>query len=106
MEKRTGGKGREGSFQVKQHPTDFIGSADDNTFRTEPAYYDNSQVLSRGNFWDCLGVGWVMEREDVSDEMGGVTTGKALVFDGVEVHLYIFDQLALMIREFWRISWW
>ncbi len=25
-EKNIGGKGREGSFQVKQHPTDFIGS--------------------------------------------------------------------------------
>ncbi len=35
-QKNTGGKGREGSFQVKQHPTGFIGSADNITFSTEP----------------------------------------------------------------------
>ncbi len=34
--KNTGGKGREGSFQVKQHPTGFIGSANDIIFSTEP----------------------------------------------------------------------
>ncbi len=34
-EKNIGGKGREGSFQVKQRPTRFIGSADDIIFRTE-----------------------------------------------------------------------
>ncbi len=28
-EKNIAGKGREGSFQVKQHPLGFIGSADD-----------------------------------------------------------------------------
>ncbi len=35
-DKNTGGKGREGSFQVKQHPVEFIGSADDVIFSTEP----------------------------------------------------------------------
>ncbi len=35
-EKNTGSKGHEGSFQVKQHPTGFIGSADDIIFTTEP----------------------------------------------------------------------
>ncbi len=34
--KNTGNKGREGSFQVKQHPTGFIGSADNIIFSTEP----------------------------------------------------------------------
>ncbi len=34
--KNIGGKGLEGSFQVKQHPTGFIGSADDIIFSTEP----------------------------------------------------------------------
>ncbi len=32
----TVGKGREGSFKVKQHPVDFFGSADDVIFSTEP----------------------------------------------------------------------
>ncbi len=36
-----------------------------------------------------FGVGWVMGREDVSDEMGGVTNGKMLAFGGVEVQLPI-----------------
>ncbi len=31
-----GGKGREGSFQVKQHPTGFVGSTDDIIFSTGP----------------------------------------------------------------------
>ncbi len=35
-EKNTGGKGREGSFQVKQHPTGFIGSADGIIFSSGP----------------------------------------------------------------------
>ncbi len=35
-EKNTGGKGREGSFQVKQHPTGFIGSADGIILSTKP----------------------------------------------------------------------
>ncbi len=34
--KNTEGKGREGQFQVKQHPMGFIGSADDIIFSTEP----------------------------------------------------------------------
>ncbi len=32
----TGGKDREGSFQTTQHPTGFIGSADDIIFSTKP----------------------------------------------------------------------
>ncbi len=36
VEKNIRGKGREGSFQVKQHPMGFIGSADDIIFSTEP----------------------------------------------------------------------
>ncbi len=35
-EKITVRKGRKGSFQVKQHPTGFIGSADDIISSTEP----------------------------------------------------------------------
>ncbi len=35
-EKNTGGNCRKGSFQVKQHPTGFIGSTDDIIFSTEP----------------------------------------------------------------------
>ncbi len=35
-EKNTGDKGCEESFQVKQHPTDFIVSTDDIIFGTEP----------------------------------------------------------------------
>ncbi len=36
-EKNVGGKGHEGSFQVNQHPTGFIGSADDIIFSIEPS---------------------------------------------------------------------
>ncbi len=49
-EKITGGKGRKGSFQVKQHPTGFIGSTDDIIFSTEPGVKDDSQVIGGG---DC-----------------------------------------------------
>ncbi len=35
-EKNTGGKGREGSVQVKRHPMGFIGSAEDIIFNIEP----------------------------------------------------------------------
>ncbi len=35
-QKNTVVKGREGSFQVKQLPTGFIGGADDIIFSTEP----------------------------------------------------------------------
>ncbi len=34
-EKNIGGKGHNGLFQVRQHPTGFIGSADDIIFSTE-----------------------------------------------------------------------
>ncbi len=84
-EKHIGGKGREGSFQVKQHPTVFIGSADDMTFNTEPGALENSQAFGGGDCWYGLGVGWVVGREGVSDEMGGVTNGKVLAFGGVVV---------------------
>ncbi len=53
-EKNTGLKDHEESFQVKQHSTGFIGSADDST---EPGVQDNSQVFSGGNFSYCLCVG-------------------------------------------------
>ncbi len=46
---------------------------------------DNSQVFSGGNFWNCLGVGWVMGREGVSEKMGGAFNWKVLAFGGVEV---------------------
>ncbi len=39
---------------------------------TEPAVLDNSQGLVL-EIWDCLGVGWVMGRESVSDKMGEFT---------------------------------
>ncbi len=70
---------------VKQHPTGFICSADGIIFSTEPEVYDNSQVFSGGNFWDYLGVGWVMGPEGVSDQTGGATNAKVLAFGGVEV---------------------
>ncbi len=35
-EKNIGGKDREGSFEVKQHPTGFIGNTNDIIFSTEP----------------------------------------------------------------------
>ncbi len=50
----------------------------------------NSLVLGAGGFWYGVGVGWVMGREGVSDEMGGVTNGQVLAFDGIEVELPIF----------------
>ncbi len=50
-EKNTGGKGRKGSFQVKQHPTGFIGSTDDIIFSTEPGVYDDSQVFGGADCW-------------------------------------------------------
>ncbi len=73
--KNTGGKGLEGSSQVKQHPTGFIGSTDGIIFSTEPEVYDNSQALSGENLWDYLGVGWVMGPEGVSAKIGGATNG-------------------------------
>ncbi len=45
----------------------------------------HSQVYSDGNFWDCLGVGWGMGQDGVSDKMWEVLT-----FGGVEVYLPIF----------------
>ncbi len=46
--------------------------------------------LSAGNFWDCLGVGWVMEQEGVSVKIAEVFNGKVLAFGGFEVQLPIF----------------
>ncbi len=89
QEKNIGGKGRKGSFQVKHHPTGFIGNTDDIIFSTEPGVWDNSQVFGGGDCWYGLGVGWVMGREGVSDETGGVTNGKVLTFGVVEVQLPI-----------------
>ncbi len=50
-EKNTGGKGRKGSFQVKQRPTGFIGSIDDIIFSIEPGFLDDSQVFGGGDCW-------------------------------------------------------
>ncbi len=55
--KNTGVKGREGSFQVKQHSTGFTGSADDIIVNTEAGVKGNFQVFGGGNFWYCPGVG-------------------------------------------------
>ncbi len=40
-----------------------------------------------------------MEREGVSDEMGGVTTGKVLAFGGVEVQFPIFGPVGANIQR-------
>ncbi len=48
-----------------------------------------SQVFGGGTCWYGLGVGWVMGREGVSDEMEGFINGKMLAFGGVEVQLPI-----------------
>ncbi len=55
--KNTGSKGREKSFQIKQHPTGFIGSADDITFSIETDIEGNFQVFGGGTVWGCLSVG-------------------------------------------------
>ncbi len=39
--------------------------------------------------WYGLGVGWVMGRNGVSDEIRGITNGKVLTFDGIEAQLPI-----------------
>ncbi len=75
MYKRRKILGREGSIQVEQHATGFIGSTAAIILSTEPSVYGNAQGFSGGHGWDCLGVGWVMGREGVSDEMGEVTNG-------------------------------
>ncbi len=46
-------------------------------------------IPSSEDCWYGLGIGWVMGREDVSDEMGGVSNGEVLAFGGVEVQLPI-----------------
>ncbi len=51
-ETNAGYMGRHGSFQIKQHSTGFIGSADDIIFSTEPGIEANSLVISGENFWD------------------------------------------------------
>ncbi len=77
------GKGRERSFQIIQHPVGFIGSADDIIACTEHCVYDNSQVFGGGNFWDCLGVGWVLRREGVSDKFWELLVGSCSPFVGL-----------------------
>ncbi len=47
-------------------------------------------MFGGGNCWYGLGVGWVMGREGVSDEMEGATSGKVPALGGVEVQLPIF----------------
>ncbi len=62
-EKKTGGKGCEGSFQVNQHPTGFIGNADVIIFSTEPGVLDNCHVFNFGNIWYCLDTGLFIGRK-------------------------------------------
>ncbi len=52
-------------------------------FKTIPSFFGG------GDCWYGLGVAWIMGREGVSDEMGGITNGKVLAFGGVEVQLLI-----------------
>ncbi len=47
----------------------FIGSADDIIYSTKPGVEENYQVFGDGNCWYGPGVGRVMGRESVSDEM-------------------------------------
>ncbi len=42
-------------------------------------------VFGFGNLWNFLSVDWVLERKVVSDKVGGVGSGEALVFGRVEV---------------------
>ncbi len=78
----------------------FIGSAEHIIFNIEPGVLDNSQVFSGGSFWYCLGVGWVMGREGVSDEMVRVINVKALTLVGLRSSCQSLNQLALLFREF------
>ncbi len=82
----------------------FIGSADDIIFGTEPGVQDKPQVLSGGDCWYGLGVGWVMGRGVVSDEMGELPMRRCSLLVGLRSSSQYLDQLALMFREFWRIS--
>ncbi len=99
--KNIGSKGREGSFQVKQHPTGTIGSADDIIFSTEPGVKDNSQGFGVGDCWYSLGVGLVMGREGISDEMGELPMGMYSILVVLGSSFKSLDQLVLMFREFW-----
>ncbi len=60
-EKNYRGKDREGSFQIKQHPTGFIGSADDIIFSTEPGVQNSSQVFVVETFADVWAWGKLLE---------------------------------------------
>ncbi len=44
-----------------------------------------SQVSSGGNFYDCLGILWVMERKGLSDRMVEVANGEVLIFGVVHI---------------------
>ncbi len=50
-------------------------------------------------------VGWVMEREVVSDEMGELPMGRCSRLAGLRSSSQSLDHLALLFKEFWRISW-
>ncbi len=65
-DKNAGGKGLEGSFQIKLSLV----------FKKIP----RSLVVL--DFWDCLGVGWLTEREGESDKMVKITNWKVLAFGG------------------------
>ncbi len=76
-EKNAGGKGHEGSFQVKQH---HVGSTGDIIFNSD------------GDFWDCLDVGWAYGTGgDVSARM-------------VELRPSSQSMNTLTFMELWRIS--
>ncbi len=66
-------------------------------FKTIP----RSLVVVTG--WYGLGVGWVMGREGVSDEMGELPSGRCSLLLGLRSSSHTLDKLALMFREFWRI---
>ncbi len=55
-EKNTGGNGRKGSFQVKQHPTGFIGSTDDNIFSLSLVF----KTIPRSLVVEAVGRAWVL----------------------------------------------
>ncbi len=54
-EKNIGGKGREGSFQGNQHPTGFIGSADNIIFQFCNHFVTNSSATRRSVRAERLG---------------------------------------------------
>ncbi len=46
VQKNAEGKGLEGSFQIEQHPGNFVDSTDGITFCSEPDVQDNGHAFS------------------------------------------------------------